>query len=389
MRKIVIALLALALCLPGALAEETRFADVAGEYNFASGVGAWSTDLTILPDGSFYGTYHDTDMEDSELNGVHYDAICYICSFTGRIAPPEHSSAQELESSVLALDYEIGEPYVDDGVRYEPVEPYGIAQGDALRFFMQGAYVEAVPEDLVEWLKMKEGWPEWDRLPYVAMFDETAAAGFSGPARREEPLPALTIAPESGGSWILFSEPQATDAPAPEGLTFPVDAEVVNCKQSVSLRSEPSTQGALLAQVPLGELVQVYSNIPYYGSERWFVDAAYNGLRGYICIEYLDVLLPGYLCDQRGYLQGASGTITAVSPGTDLILREGPGAGYGAFGLLFGGETLGYLGDARQDDAGTCWYRASYYGAECWISARYTALTLNDGTVYTGSRGIF
>ena len=219
-------------------------------------------------------------------------------------------------------------------------------------------------------------------------------AGCAYPARAEVWLPEPTAAPAATGQWILFVDPDEaaaaqTPAPVREGLTFPVDAEVVNCRQCVSLRSAPSTQAALLAEVPLGELVQVYSNTAYPGSERWFVDAAYNGLRGYICIEYLDILLPEGLREMRGYLQGAAGTISAVSPGTDLIMRAGPGADSDVTGLLFGGEVLGYLGDARQDDGGTCWYHASYYGAECWISAKYTALTLNDGRTFTGSKGIF
>ena len=190
--------------------------------------------------------------------------------------------------------------------------------------------------------------------------------------------------------WIFFNEPEnATEAPEAAGLTFPVDAEVVNCRQCVSLRSEPSAQAALLAQAPVGELVQVYSNAAYKGGDRWFVEAGYNGLRGYICIEYLDILLPEEARAQRQYLRDAEGSISAVNAGADLIMRDGPGADCAVTGLLFGGETLGYLGDARQDDSGTCWYHASYYGSECWISAKYTALTLNDGTTYTGSRGIF
>ena len=186
--------------------------------------------------------------------------------------------------------------------------------------------------------------------------------------------------------WVFLN---GTDAASATGLTFPVDAEVVNCRQCVSLRSEPSTQAALLAEVPLGEVVQVYSNAAYRGSDRWFVDAGYNGLRGYICVEYLDILLPDAARTQRQDLRDAEGAISAVNPGTDLIMRDGPGADHAVTGLLFGGEVLGYLGDARLDGDGTCWYHASYYGAECWISAKYTALTLNDGTTYTGSRGVF
>ena len=379
MKKIAFCLLLAALCLPAALAEASVFADVVGDYDFCSGAGAWSTDLTITADGTFSGSYHDTDFDEGELDGVPYEAVTVLIGFTGRISAPQHSSAQELVSTVTELTLDPFEPFVDEGVLFTPApEAYGIAQGDTLRFFMQGAYVEALPEDLWNWLVSKEGGPDWETLPYVAMYNETGAAGYSGPVRGGE-------TPASGG-WLFFDAPAATEAPA--RLTFPVDAEVVNCKQCVSLRAQPSTKAALLAEVPLGEVVQVFSNTGYLGNDRWFVDAAYNGLRGYICIEYLDVILPESVRYNRDYLWGTEGSISAVNPGTDLIMRAGPGSDYEAVGLLFGGEVLGYLGDARKDGAGTCWYHASYYGDECWISAKYTALTLNDGTTYTGSGGV-
>ena len=220
-------------------------------------------------------------------------------------------------------------------------------------------------------------------------------------AREEIRLPEF-VAPEGDAdgtsSWedaYDAAEAEAVDgdaddgAPEPEGIRYPVQAEVVNCKTGVSLRSQPSTKASLLCEVPLGEWVAVYGNEAYSGNDRWFVEAAYKGQKGYICIEYLDVILPEALSYQRDYLKGLDGTVCAVNRGTDLILRDGPGTGYDSLGLLFGGEVLGYLGEAKQDGSGTCWYHCSHYGESCWISARYTALTLNDGRSYTGGKGIF
>ena len=45
-------------------AAEFSFADLRRlQFRFSSGAGAWSTLLAVRPDGSFYGEYHDTDME--------------------------------------------------------------------------------------------------------------------------------------------------------------------------------------------------------------------------------------------------------------------------------------------------------------------------------------
>lgn len=402
-KRILCAALALMLCAALPACAENAFADVAGSYDFSSGAGGWCTELFIDANGGFTGSFHDNEFETGEYNGVHYDGVTYCVSFSGRISPPEHSSAQELECRVLELTYEDLEPCVDDIVLYLPIEPYGIAQGDTLSFFMAGAYIDALPEELVDWLRMKLAVTDQQTLPFTALYNRTSGAGFSGEGMAEPAEAAEAEEEETVWRFIDDDEPAAQTPraellPEPEGdapdageagIAYPVQAEVVNCKSGVSLRSAPSTKASLLCEVPLGALVQVHGNAAYSGNDRWFVEASYNGQRGYICVEYLDVLLPESLNYNREYLKGAEGTVSAVNRGTDLILRAGPGTGYDALGLLFGGEVLGYLGDAKRDASGTCWYHCSHYGEECWISAKFTALTLNDGTTYTGSRGVF
>ena len=47
---------------------------------FASGAGGWSTELTLNPDGSFNGNYHDSEMGDT---GEDYpNGSMYIASIT-------------------------------------------------------------------------------------------------------------------------------------------------------------------------------------------------------------------------------------------------------------------------------------------------------------------
>ena len=117
---------------------------------------------------------------------VYTDEFRSLSSFSGRISPPEHSSAQEMECKVLELTYENLEPYVDDIVLYLPIEPYGIAQGDTLSFFMPGAYIDALPEELVDWLRMKLAVTDQETLPFMALYNRTAGAGFSGEIRAEQ-----------------------------------------------------------------------------------------------------------------------------------------------------------------------------------------------------------
>ncbi len=53
----------------------------AQEFIFSSGVGGWETYLTINPDGTFTGQYHDSNLGES---GDGYDSTVYISTFHGR-----------------------------------------------------------------------------------------------------------------------------------------------------------------------------------------------------------------------------------------------------------------------------------------------------------------
>ena len=397
-------LLSLALMLVAPALAEGELDAVAGTYELSSGVGDWFTQLTVAADGSFSGYYQDTDMDGGELAGAAYESTVHCSRFTGTLVNVDRFGVWELDCKIGTLTWDEGPSYVRDGELRVPTRPSGLNEGDSLRFFAEGAALATLPEGFLVWARLREGDIRWQNLPYDAMYNETADALFSGVAPGEErwtPEPGDDT-PTSWVDWSIFTgEAFQTEAPRAEttaepeddpafaGISYPVRAEVVNCATGVSLRAEPSTRANLLAEVPLGAVVEVQSNKGWLGNDRWFLEVTYQGQRGYICIDYLDVLLPDEVRFTRAHLKGASGTVCAVNRGTDLIMRSGPGTGYDSRGFLFGGEVLAYLGDAKQDAQGTCWYHCSHYGDECWISARYTVLTTNDGQSYTGSRGIY
>lgn len=67
-----------------------------------------------------------------------------------------------------------------------------------------------------------------------------------------------------------------------ETIDAPATLEVVNCKQSVTLRAEPSRNAAALADVPLGAEVEDAGIM-----EGEFRKVVYRGKEGYILISYL------------------------------------------------------------------------------------------------------
>ncbi len=101
---------------------------------FASGAGAWDTLLTLHPDGSFEGDYHDTDMGDS---GPGYQSTQYVCRFHGRFRDITQVTGTSwslmLEELVLDTGHPIGEEWVETirtnegsyNLRYISSEPYG------------------------------------------------------------------------------------------------------------------------------------------------------------------------------------------------------------------------------------------------------------------------
>ena len=62
---------------------------------------------------------------------------------------------------------------------------------------------------------------------------------------------------------------------------------VVNCKQSITLRTQPSTSASEICQIPL------YGAVIYHGmAENGFYEVSYLGNRGYALAEYLDMYEP-------------------------------------------------------------------------------------------------
>lgn len=96
--------------------DEDVWSDCSGEYMFASGMGNWSTVLVVNSDGSFNGSFHDTDMGmtgDGYPNGTRTQ-----CTFHGSFSAPikvgKHAYFIVLRS--LEIEDEPGET-IEEGVR--------------------------------------------------------------------------------------------------------------------------------------------------------------------------------------------------------------------------------------------------------------------------------
>ncbi len=117
------------------------------EFVFASGAGAWSTDLTLNRDGTFMGVYHDADT-----------TTVYICTFSGRFGDfrqvDDHTWAMTLESTDIQ---ETPAPEWDDGeIHYIASEPYGIEGGTEFLLYAPETPTAGLSEEFLSW------WPSWN-----------------------------------------------------------------------------------------------------------------------------------------------------------------------------------------------------------------------------------
>ncbi len=152
-------------------------ADAAGSYVFCSGAGAWMTEMTLLPNGMFFGHYHDTDMGDADT--PYPNGTVYFCDFSGRFGSlqttDEHSGTLALTS---LTPYE-AKDHIRDGVRYIASEPYGFENSQCFVLYSPGTPVDALPTECVQWLQGSMGEAPNGQLACYVIYNPVEGFAFS------------------------------------------------------------------------------------------------------------------------------------------------------------------------------------------------------------------
>jgi hypothetical protein len=148
---------------------------------FGSGVGAWSTELTIHPDGSFNGYYHDYDMGDT---GSDYpNGTLYVCYFNGRFTSLNKTGDYKYSMTCESLTQEgtAGEEEIIDGIRYITSTPYGFDNADEFILCLPGQRVDELPEELLRWVSMPRSlnFENIEVLDFWALYNVGGEQGFS------------------------------------------------------------------------------------------------------------------------------------------------------------------------------------------------------------------
>ncbi len=162
----------------GGTAGTFSFADIDGmEFSFSSGAGAWATGFTVYADGSFVGSYHDSNMGDSDPS--YPGGTVEYAEFSGQFSEPEQVNDYSWSFRIESLELDTPEDSYEilDQVRYHYCEPYGLGEGDAWLVYLPGTAVSLLPEDFVDWIY---GLWDLETLPYYGMYDTTAESGWRG-----------------------------------------------------------------------------------------------------------------------------------------------------------------------------------------------------------------
>lgn len=173
--------------LPAQAAEGFSYEDVSDlTFYFSSGVGAWGTEVSIQADGSFQGSYHDSDMGDVG-DGYPHGTI-YVCNFSGQLGEPEQINEYTYSAPIqdMELEREVGETEIKDEIRYVYSEPYGLDGTDYVVFYLEGAPLSECPEKLRQWMGYYDPTgTEETRLAMTGLYNETQGSGFAGYERQD------------------------------------------------------------------------------------------------------------------------------------------------------------------------------------------------------------
>ena len=130
---------------------------------------------------------------------------------------------------------------------------------------------------------------------------------------------------------------------------------VVNCNESITLRTSPSTQAAEICQIPLGAAVSFVAE-----AENGFYEISYLGNTGYA--------LASYLAFDQTQFQGMYQTMRVVNCNESITLRTSPSTQAEEICQIPLGEVVSYIEPAENG-----FYKVIYLGNTGYALASYLA----------------
>lgn len=123
-------------------------------FYFASGVGAWGTELLLKPDGTFSGTFSDHDM-----SAIYPGGEMAWCEFSGRFTNFKYvnSHTWRMTLSSLTTKQKKGTQWVSDDTHYTASIPYGLENGKTFYLYTPGYKISSLPSYVADWVSSEKG----------------------------------------------------------------------------------------------------------------------------------------------------------------------------------------------------------------------------------------
>ena len=164
---------------PNGTTEEDLFAKLSESFYFSSGAGGWGTELVILPDGSFEGSFHDSEMGST---GPEYPkGSLYLSIFKGKFSAPEKVNDYTYSMKLLNIEYEneADTEEIADEMRIIYSKAYGLEGCDTFYIYTPDAPVSALPEEFKSWVfELREN-PYKEALGFYGIYGLPGEYGFT------------------------------------------------------------------------------------------------------------------------------------------------------------------------------------------------------------------
>lgn len=163
---------------------EEIFSRFAGDYLFTSGIGGWGTKMTLLPDGSFSGTFIDDDY----VRGDGYEMTQLHSDFRGRFSNPRRINYYTYVFTLEGLQYE-REPGTSELTTLYGSTPalvnyttaYGLDGSTTVYAYTKDAYMYALPDAFLSWVKgLRDVEGYSSRFGHNGLFTEEGQQGWIG-----------------------------------------------------------------------------------------------------------------------------------------------------------------------------------------------------------------
>lgn len=148
------------------------------DFYFSSGAGGWGTELTLNPDGTFTGKYHDSEMGST---GEGYpNGTYYVCEFSGSFENftkvDEHS--YEMTIGKVTVKDEMGKEWIEDGVKYIASYPYGLEDSETFMLFKPETPIYDFSEEFLTWWPGRYEEVRGETLGYYSIMNVEQVYGF-------------------------------------------------------------------------------------------------------------------------------------------------------------------------------------------------------------------